>query len=87
MRPYGEECDPWLKHRDSGKCIKNAGLHKTGLLSAVISELEQYRVGKSGCKDQNVPLHIPDLYYFSSGSSHVLCCGGLKWACCTSSWW
>jgi len=46
MRPYGDECDPWLKHRDSGKCIKNAGLHKTGLLRAVISELEQYRVGK-----------------------------------------
>jgi len=62
------------------------GLHKIGLLRAVISELEQYRVGKSGCKDQNVPLHIPELYYFSSGSSHFLSWGGLKWAC-TSSWW
>jgi len=29
-------------------------------------------VGKSGCKDQNVPLHIPDLYYFSSGASRSL---------------
>jgi hypothetical protein len=24
MRPYEDECDPWLKLRDSGKCIKNA---------------------------------------------------------------
>jgi hypothetical protein len=65
--------------------LRMPGLHKTGLLRAVISELEQCRMGKSGCKDQNVPLHIPELYYFSSGSSHVISCGGLKWACCTSS--
>jgi hypothetical protein len=50
-------------------------LHITGLLRAVLSELEQYRVDKTGCKDQNVPLHIPDLYYFSSGSSRSL----LRW--------
>jgi hypothetical protein len=49
---------------------------------------EQIKLQRSECASVLRSLHIPDLYYFSSGSSsHVLCCGGLSGLLLPPAYW
>jgi hypothetical protein len=79
MLPHGDECYTWLRLRDSEKCIKNAKALRGCHIRIRKIQSGQIMLQRSERASVLRSLHIPDLYYFSSGSSsHVLCCGGLS---------
>jgi hypothetical protein len=84
MRLYEDECDPWLKLRDSGKCIKNSRSSQNRALKGCHIRIRIIQWANQAAKIRMCLCIFLTCIILEVGH-HVLCCGGLKWACCTSS--